>query len=140
MQISNRQKDLVQTSFAKVLPIAGPAAALFYGKLFELEPDVRKLFRGDMAAQGQKLMSTLKIAVAGLDHLDSLVPVLQTLGHSHVGYGVQSHHYEIVAAALLWTLEQGLGDDFTDEMREAWEATYNLMAGVMQAATVEVVT
>jgi hemoglobin-like flavoprotein len=127
----------VQDSFAKVRPIAGTAADLFYGRLFEIAPQVRALFPEDMAEQKQKLMAMLGLAVANLAHSGTVVPALQDLGRKHVAYGTQAAHYEPVGAALLWTLEQGLGPDFTPEVREAWTETYALVARVMQQAAAE---
>ncbi|MFB0491349.1 hemoglobin-like flavoprotein [Methylobacterium sp. OAE515] len=127
----------VQDSFAKVRPIAGTAADLFYGRLFEIAPQVRALFPEDMAEQKQKLMAMLGLAVANLAHPETVVPALQDLGRKHVAYGTQAAHYEPVGAALLWTLEQGLGPDFTPEVREAWTETYTLVARVMQQAAAE---
>lgn len=122
---------LVQQSWGQVLPIAPQAAALFYKNLFELDPALKSLFKGDMEAQGTRLMQMIDVAVSKLDKLDVLIPVLQGLGTRHVGYGVQPQHYDTVAAALLKTLEQGLGDAFTPQVRSAWEAVYSAMANVM---------
>ncbi len=132
--ISGKQKRLVQESFAKVEPIAEAAADLFYNKLFELDPGLEALFKGDIKEQGRKLMATLKLAVKGLDDLKKLVPVVQDLGRRHAGYGVKPEHYGTVAVALLWTLEQGLKDDYTPEVKEAWTAVYALLAGTMVEA------
>jgi hemoglobin-like flavoprotein len=126
------QKRLVQTSFALVEPIADAAAALFYGRLFELEPGLRGLFKHDMKLQGTKLMHVLGIAVRGLDRPDDLLPVVAQLGSRHAGYGVQERHYQTVAEALLWTLERGLGPAFTPAVRDAWVAVYGLLASTMQ--------
>ena len=132
--ISTTQKQLVQMSFTKVAPIAEAAAELFYNKLFELDPSLKALFKGDMKEQGRKLMATLKVAVAGLDNLKRLVPVLQDLGRRHAGYGVKDAHYGTVAEALLWTLKQGLKDEFTPEVKDAWTAVYTVLAQTMIAA------
>ena len=126
--------SLVQESFAKVAPIAATAAELFYKRLFELDPALRTLFRGDMEEQGRKLMAMLAAAVKGLDNVEKLVPVLQSLGLRHVGYGVRPEHYDTVGAAFLWTLEQGLGAAFTDDVREAWTVIYGVIAKTMIAA------
>src|SRR5215475_14523056 len=115
-----RQKTLVQTTFASIAGIADDAAVLFYQRLFELDPSLRQLFRGDMTEQRRKLMQMLTAAVKGLDRLDQLVPVVQDLGRRHARYGVTDGHYETVASALLWTLEMGLGNAFTPEMKDAW--------------------
>ena len=128
-----QQQRLVQTSFAQVTPIADAAAALFYARLFELDPSLRPLFKGDIAHQGRKLMQMLAIAVAGLHDLNTLVPAVRALGRRHVGYGVRDEHYETVATALLWTLEQGLGAAFTPDVRDAWATVYWLLADTMKA-------
>jgi len=129
-----RQKDLVQGTFASIATIADDAAILFYQRLFELDPSLRSMFRGDMAEQRKKLMQMITAAVKGLDRLDQLVPVVQNLGRRHAGYGVQESHYETVGAALLWTLEAGLGRQFTPEVKEAWAAVYGLLATTMKDA------
>ena len=131
------QKQLVRDSFAKVAPIAPTAAELFYGRLFELDPSLRPLFKGDMKEQGRKLMAMIATAVAGLDKLDTIVPAVRALGKRHAGYGVIDAQYDTVAAALLWTLEQGLGPDFTPATKEAWTACYTLLAGQMKEAAAE---
>jgi hemoglobin-like flavoprotein len=132
-----QQIKLVQSSFDHVLPIADAAAALFYGRLFELDPSLRAMFRGDMKEQGRKLMSMLRLAVSGLSRLDDLVPAVQSLGRRHVVYGVRDEHYTTVGAALLWTLEQGLGGLFTSDVRSAWVEAYTLLAQTMQSAAAE---
>ncbi|NKF23991.1 globin family protein [Solimonas marina] len=129
------QIALVQHSWTQVLPIRTQAAALFYGRLFELDPSLRALFRAPIAEQGEKLMDMIDVAVRGLDRIDALVPAVQALGARHVGYGVQPAHYATVGAALLWTLEQGLGPAFDAELRSAWTAVYGALAGAMQSAT-----
>lgn len=129
------QIDLIQDSFRKVLPISDQAAALFYGRLFEIAPEVKPLFKGDMSVQGAKLMSTLGVVVAGLKDLPKIIPAAEALARKHVGYGVKVEHYAPVGAALLWTLEQGLGDGFTPEVKEAWTQAYGLLSSVMIAAS-----
>ena len=130
-----RQIDLIRASWSAVEPIADTAATLFYDQLFELDPAIRRLFRrNDMPAQRKILMQTLTVVVKSLDKLDTIVPAVQALGRRHAGYGVRSEHYESVGIALLWTLEQGLGDAFDDETREAWAAAYGTLASVMIAA------
>jgi hemoglobin-like flavoprotein len=127
-----QQIALVQDSFRKVLPIADTAASMFYARLFELDPSLRKLFKGDMGRQGKMLMSMIASAVRGLTQPNALIPVLHALGRRHSGYGVVDAHYTTVAEALVWTLEQGLGEEFTAETRDAWIAAYSMMASVMQ--------
>lgn len=132
--MEQQQIELVQSSFAKVAPIAGEAAELFYNRLFELDPDLQALFKGDITEQGIKLMSMLKTAVAGLSNIDTLAPAVQELGIRHKGYGVEDSHYDTVGEALLWTLEQGLGDAWNEELKSAWTDTYVLLSGVMKSA------
>ena len=128
---------LVQSSFAKVAPIAETAAALFYARLFEIDPSLRSMFHGDIEEQGRKLMSILQVAVSNLHRLDTIVPAVKALGARHVRYGVEDGHYGTVAEALLWTLEKGLGDDFTPATREAWIEAYTVLANTMKAAAAE---
>jgi hemoglobin-like flavoprotein len=125
---------LVQESFAKVVPIAEAAAEMFYNRLFELDPSLSALFKGDMVEQGRQLMAMIGAAVGGLDDLENLVPVVQSLGERHSGYGVDPSHYGTVAEALLWTLGQGLGDEFTPDVESAWVAVYTVLAETMVAA------
>ena len=125
---------LVQESFEKVKPIAPVAAEIFYSKLFELDPQLKPLFPSGedaMKTQGNKLMTMLGAAVAGLTNLDALIPILKDLGKRHVAYKVEPSHYDTVGTALLGTLETGLGDDFTPEVKEAWISVYGTMSGVM---------
>lgn len=131
------QKTLVQETFAMIAPIADDAAALFYRRLFEIDPSLRQMFRGDMAEQRKKLMQMLTAAVKGLDRLDQLVPVVQELGRRHAAYGVNDAHYDTVATALLWTLQKGLGPLFTPEAREAWVTVYGVLATTMKEAARE---
>lgn len=136
--MTEEQKELVQSSWAQVTPIADQAAEIFYGKLFEADPEVKPLFaNSDMKEQGKKLMQMITMAVKGLDNLDALVPAVQDLGKRHVGYGVKAEHYDTVGAALLDTLAAGLGDSFTDETKDAWALTYNTLATVMKDASYE---
>ena len=129
-----RQIELVQTSFQKVVPIAGTAADLFYDRLFEITPELRTLFPADLAEQKKKLMAMLATAVANLHQLYTVLPAVKELGKRHVGYGVKPEHYALVGGALLWTLERGLGPDFTPEVKAAWTETYTTLAGVMNGA------
>ncbi len=137
--MTNEQKRLVQKTFAQIEPIAETAAGMFYNRLFEEDPDLRPLFKSDMAEQGRKLMDMIGTAVKGLDQLDNLVPVVQALGRRHAGYGVKDEHYDTVGSALIWTLEQGLGTDFTLDVREAWVTVYGILATTMKDAAAEAV-
>lgn len=127
------QITLVKNSWAKVAPIQEAAAELFYNRLFELDPAVKSLFKGDMKEQGRKLMQMIDVAVRGLDRLETLVPAIQAMGARHAGYGVTADHYGTVASALLWTLEKGLGADFTPDTKEAWTEVYTVLAATMQS-------
>lgn len=129
--LSDREIGLIQTSWAKVVPIADEAASLFYQRLFELDPSIRPLFRTDPAAQRRKLVGMLGIVVQGLGRLDRLMPTIQDLGLRHSSYGVETQHYDTVGTALLWTLETGLGEDFTEETKMAWLRAYQLLAAAM---------
>lgn len=135
--ISSKQKELVQSTFALVVPISETAAGIFYTKLFELDPALKPLFKGDIKEQGAKLMTMLAAAVKGLDDLGGLVPVVQDLGKRHVGYGVTDAHYDTVGAALLYTLETGLGEAWNDDVKGAWVAVYTVLADTMKAAAAE---
>ena len=125
------QIELVSSTWKQVLPISEKAAELFYGKLFELDPEVKPLFKGDMVEQGKKLMQMINTAVNNISDVEKIIPALQDLGKRHVDYGVTEEHYTTVANALLWTLEQGLGDAFTEEVKAAWTETYMTLAKVM---------
>jgi nitric oxide dioxygenase len=126
-----REISLIQDSFRQVLPSLDAAATLFYARLFELDPSLRPMFRGDMREQGRKLMQMLALAVTSLSDLEKLVPAARALGARHAGYGVRDEHYATVGAALLWTLEKGLGPSFTAEVRAAWTAAYSLLSAAM---------
>ena len=126
------QVGLIRESWAAVEPIADVAAGLFYGRLFELDPALERLFRRtDMARQRRVLMGTLAVVVKTLDRIEELLPAVEALGRRHAGYGVRESHYATVGAALLWTLEQGLGEAFTPAVREAWTEAYGTLASVM---------
>jgi hemoglobin-like flavoprotein len=125
--------DLVQSSFAKVAPIAEVAAGLFYGRLFEIAPEVKPLFRSDMAEQGRKLMATLGVVVNGLKDLETILPAAKALAVKHVSYGVKAKDYEPVGEALIWTLEKGLGAEFTPQVKSAWLSAYGALSGAMIA-------
>jgi hemoglobin-like flavoprotein len=132
--MNQNQIRLVQDSFERVKPITGVAADLFYHRLFELDPALRPLFHGDMSQQKDKLMTALAFAVAGLNRPERILPAIRQLGQRHTGYGVEDRHYDTVGAALLWTLGQGLGEQFTPEVEEAWTAAYVLLSSTMKEA------
>jgi len=125
------QVTLVQQSFAKVAPISEAAAVMFYDRLFSIAPQVKPMFPADMTEQRKKLMATLAVVVNGLDRLESVLPAASALATRHVGYGVKAEHYPVVGAALLWTLEKGLGEGWTPDIAEAWTAAYGTLSGFM---------
>jgi hemoglobin-like flavoprotein len=128
------QIQIVQSTWQQVLPIRAAAADLFYGRLFELAPDTRPLFKRDIHAQGAMLMSTLDAVVRSLDDLSAVLPTARQLAKRHVAYGVQPQHYDSVGTALIWTLEQGLAAALTPAARDAWLLAYTTLAGAMKAA------
>jgi nitric oxide dioxygenase len=125
------QVKLVQESFAKVAPISGQAAAVFYDRLFEVAPAVKAMFPADMTEQRKKLMGTLAAVVNGLSNLESILPAASALAKRHVGYGAKAEHYPVVGSTLLWTLEKGLGDAWTPDVAAAWTAAYGTLSGYM---------
>ena len=125
------QVKLVQQSFSKVAPISEQAAVIFYNRLFEVAPAVRAMFPADMSDQRKKLMSTLAVVVSGLSNLESILPAASALATRHVAYGAKAEHYPVVGGALLYTLEKGLGKDWTPAVAEAWTAAYATLSGYM---------
>ena len=135
-----RQIDLIRASWSAVEPISDAAARLFYDRLFESDPAIRRLFaKTDMQAQRGILMQTLALLVSSLDDFELVVPVLEALGRVHAGYGVRERHYDTVEAALLWALDRGLGEAFDDETADAWATAYSAVASVMIEAAADVV-
>ncbi len=137
MAITPEQIKLVSDSWRKVVPISSTAAELFYNKLFELNPEYKKLFSGDMQEQGRKLMSMINMAATSLDNLEVMIPALKNLGARHIDYGVVEEDYAVAAEALLWTLEKGLGDEFTPEVKLAWVEVYTVLYGIMMEGVQE---
>ncbi len=131
------QIEMVTTTWDSVAKISDTAAELFYGKLFELDPKLKELFKGDMTEQGKKLMQMIGVAVANLHQLDQVLEPVKALGERHVDYKVEDKDYDTVAEALLWTLEKGLGDAWNDDVKAAWTETYVTLATVMKQAAAE---
>ena len=131
------QVELVQSSFKKVEPIASTAGDLFYGRLFEIAPEVRPMFSDNIEEQRDKLMAVLATAVNNLHQVDQIIDTVKQLGAKHVDYGVKDAHYDKVGEALIWTLQEGLKDDFTPEVKDAWVETYTTIATVMKEAAAE---
>ena len=129
--ITPAQVALVQSSFEHVLPIADLAGMLFYERIFTLAPEARALFGDDIALQASRTMAAVKTAVDGLDDIEHVAPFLVRLGARHVRYGVVPAHFDLVGGALLWTLEQGLGEAFTPEVHDAWAAAFGIIAAAM---------
>ena len=125
------QIKLVQQSFSKVAPISDDAAVMFYGRLFEIAPQVKSMFPADLTEQRRKLMATLAAVVNGLGNLATILPAASALAMRHVSYGAKPEHYPVVGAALLWTLEKGLGPDWTPDVADAWKAAYGTLSGFM---------
>jgi hemoglobin-like flavoprotein len=136
-RMTPQQIALVRDSFAKVVPIREQAAALFYERLFAIDPSTRPLFRGDMKSQGAKLIAAIGAVVKSLDRIDAMLDDLRALARRHDRYGVREEHYASVGAPLLWTLEQGLGFGFTPDVRDAWATAYGLLSSAMIATTAE---
>jgi hemoglobin-like flavoprotein len=132
--MDDRVVNDVQSTWKIVESMAPEAAALFYKNLFEADPALQPLFKGNMEEQGKKLMQMIGAAVNQLSDLDSLVPILQSLAIRHKGYGVNTAHYETVGGALMKTLEQGLGPSFSPQVRDSWSEVYGVMSSVMVAA------
>ncbi|MBV8919281.1 globin family protein [Bradyrhizobium sp.] len=129
--MTSEQVALVQQSFAKVVPISEAAAVMFYDRLFEVAPAVKAMFPADMTEQRKKLLATLAAVVNGLSNLDSILPAASALATRHVAYGAKAEHYPVVGATLLWTLEQGLGEAWTEELAAAWGAAYGTLSTYM---------
>jgi hemoglobin-like flavoprotein len=126
-----RQIEIVKLSFAKIMPFKDQAAELFYCRLFELDPSLRLMFRSDMTEQKQKLMVAIALVVTNLEKMDNLLPAVRELGQRHKSYGVRNRHYDVVGAALMWTLEIGMGSSWTNELAEAWKDAYGRVANAM---------
>ena len=137
--MDTNQIQTLQGSFSLIEPIADTAASLFYSRLFELDPSLRRLFTSDLKEQGKKLMSSIKLVVTGLENPEKIMPAVRSLGKRHAGYGVQPEHYATVGEALLWTLETGLGEAYTPEVEAAWVNAYGFLSALMQNAAAETV-
>jgi hemoglobin-like flavoprotein len=130
------QKQLVQSSWEKVLPISESTATLFYGRLFQLDPSTRPLFtHTNMPDQRQNLMRAIGTVVNGLNTLDQLILAVSNLGRRHLAYGVRDEQYSSFGRALIWTLEHALGAGFTPEVKEAWTTVYDILADTLKKAT-----
>jgi hemoglobin-like flavoprotein len=135
--LTERQQQLIRASFERVLPVQETVTALFYERLFTLDPQLNVLFKSDMSEQGHRLMTMMNTVVDHSHCLQRLVPALRELGRRYDSYGATDRDYNTVAAALIWTLEPELGADFTPETRGAWTACYGILADEMKAAAHE---
>jgi hemoglobin-like flavoprotein len=131
------QIQLVQSTFRQIAPFDGIIAGLFYNRLFKAKPELRAMFKSDLKSQGEKLMNALKFVVASLNDPERIGPVVKHLGQTHTTYGVTAEHYDTVGTALIWTLKQSLGPDFTKDVEAAWLAAYTMLAEVMKHAAAE---
>jgi len=138
--MTDRQIQLIQSSFERVLPVLEWATMTFYDRLFELDPSLRPMFRSPLEEQSRKLAHVLTVVVKGLSRPEQILRAVEELGRRHANYGVKPKHYLTVGAALLWTLESGLGDAFTREVREAWEKAYLFLSTTMLHAAADAET
>jgi hemoglobin-like flavoprotein len=121
----------VQTTWRAVLPVGDTFAELFYGKLFSLDPALKRLFRDDMTEQGRSLTAMFSVAAANISRPEKIALAVRQLGRRHAAYGVRAQDFATVEAALLFALEHVLIDVFSGEVREAWRAAYRLLAHTM---------
>jgi hemoglobin-like flavoprotein len=139
--LTARQIVLVRESFGQLAPNAGAAGQLIYERIFVLAPQTRVLFDDDISEQAVRLMQAVGRAVESLDRPEEMCEFLERLGARHVRYGVEPAHFDVLTDAVTWALGEGLGEAFTAEMREAWEAVCATVADVMvggMSATSEV--
>ncbi|WP_186398115.1 globin family protein [Stappia sp. P2PMeth1] len=123
----------IQASFASLQSNADELGLMFYERLFTTHPELRDLFPRDITPQARKLVQMLALMVNGLNRLEALLPAVKELARRHVDYGVKDEHYAAVGETLLWTLAQGLGPAFTDDLRSAWSTAFSMLSGVMIA-------
>lgn len=128
---TDREIEIVRSTWTSAGADPDAAAALFYGKLFEEAPAVKPLFTADMTEQGRKLMQMISIAVNNMERVEEIVPALVALGERHEEYGAQPEHYPVVGAVLIDTLRTALGEGWSDEAEAAWSKTYDALASVM---------
>lgn len=132
--MTEQQLKLIQDSWLKIMPNSSETGHKFYSRLFEINPDLQHLFTGDMHDQVNKLMAMINLAVSSLTNLESMIPTIQALGKYHVSFGVKEEYYDNVGEALIWTLADGFGDEFTDDLRDAWTEVYTTLSSVMKDA------
>jgi hemoglobin-like flavoprotein len=137
--MTNHQVALVKSSW-KIFPFTNPVLVgdVFYSKLFATSPKLKRMFTISKEEQSKKFVEMLNILVGRLDRMEELTEEIRQLAIRHVSYGVKPEHYQSVGLALLWTLEQGLGKDWTKEVGDAWRACYQMLSKTMIEATGEV--
>ena len=137
--LSDTQKRLVRDSFESVLDYETSVVVLVYGRLFELAPEARGLFKIDIHDQAKKLVETLRTTIDALDQFEKFVPTLEELGRKHATHGVQPYQYDKLRSALLWAFGQALGLEFDRETRAAWDQLLIAISAVMLDASAKYV-
>jgi nitric oxide dioxygenase len=131
------QITLVKSSWDLAKPRESELGVMFYTRLFDIAPETKALFGDDVHSQAMRLMQAISVVINSLDNLDRIFPQIEQLAERHVDYGVKPEHYAIVGEALIWTLHKGFGEDFTDELKEAWLLAYTTLSGAMQKSAYE---
>jgi hemoglobin-like flavoprotein len=134
--MTSHQINLIRLSWAKVSAIDPLVVGdLFYGKIFEIAPNAREMFTRPIPEQSKKVFAMLNYVITKLDRLEDIIGEIGKLARRHTTYGVKEEHYTVVGNALLWTLEKGLGEDWNEELKEAWADCYSTLATAMINAT-----
>ncbi|UXX80400.1 globin domain-containing protein [Reichenbachiella carrageenanivorans] len=134
VSITPYNKRLVRATFWMVESKTDEAAKVFYSKLFEMSPELRPLFKGNMQMQGRKMMEMISTVVKGLNTLDVLAPLVRNMGRRHMTYGIRSEHYNMAAAALMYSLKEELKENWNEEVEAAWLEVYETLSDIMQSA------
>lgn len=121
----------IQDSFSHITPQAEAAGVRFYTRLFAIAPELRPLFDGDMRTQGMKFMTTLGVVVKAFSDFQAMLPLARQLAVDHVAFGVRPDHYAPVGEALVWTMRETLGREFTEDVQDAWARAYRLLSSEM---------
>lgn len=134
--MTTKQIGLIKSSWSLVAAIdPQTVGSLFYNRLFEIAPEVKPMFRGPMPEQSKKLLAMLAYVINKLDRLENIIDEVAKLAQRHAAYGVKDEHYAVVGEALLWTLEKGLGDEWNEELKQAWIVCYVTLSTAMLNAT-----
>ena len=137
-KMTQKQTELVKSTWSMVAAMDHVAVGqLFYNRLFEIAPQVKPMFRNPIDEQSKKLFAMISYVIAKLDKLDTILAEVAKLAQRHAGYGVQPNHYTIVGEALLWTLERGLAENWTEETKDAWIECYTTLSNAMIASSVQ---